>query len=264
MSNRREGHQLGWPGVSNREERHQFEWAEVSNRRDFKGGAEAIEQGSAPRTTEEEARLLWQLMQHNRVRDQYQIRQPESPRVYTIRDDEPLGEPDESLVFSGQLEPCLILHACPMTVESREFLYSKSIHDLAVINPDGGGSSGGAGARADGPLDLPEELGNEAACAFSEKLCQKSAKDWAAARVKDDTVDVVMTCIENDTSSSEITEEGLGPGMDVKEAKRLVARGEIMELPSSNKLLVQRLSRVLETVLIGTQDSTRGCSEMSQ
>ena len=79
---------------------------------------------------------------------------------------------------------------------------------------------------------------------------------------KDDTANIVTTSIENDTSSSEITEEG--PGMDVKEAKRLVARGEIMELPSSNKLLVQRLSRVLETVLIGTQDSTRGCSEMSQ
>lgn len=179
--------------------------------------------------------------------DQYQMRRPESPRVYTIRDEEPLSEPDEKLVVSGQLEPGLILHACPMTEEGREFLYSGSIQDVAVIIPDGGGSSGGAGAGAEGPLGIPEEeWDNEAACAFGEKLCQKSAKDWAAAQVKDDTANVVMTCIENDKPSSEITEEGLGPGRDVKEVKRLVSQGEIMELPSSEKLLVRRLSRAPE------------------
>ena len=41
-----------------------------------------------------------------------------------------------------------------------------------------------APAGADELLDLPEELDNEAACAFGEQLCQKTAKDWAAAQVK--------------------------------------------------------------------------------
>ena len=53
----------------------------------------------------------------------------------------------------------------------------------------------------------------------------------------------MRTCIENDISSSDITEEGLGPGTDVQEVKRLVAQGQLLELPSSEKLLVRRPSR---------------------
>lgn len=52
-----------------------------------------------------------------------------------------------------------------------------------------------------------------------------------------------MTCIENETSSSGVTEEGLGPGLHVKNVKRLVSQAGLMELPSSEKLLVRRLSR---------------------
>ena len=82
----------------------------------FKVREKEVEQRSATRTTDEEATLLLQLMQRNRVRDQYQVRQPESPRVYTKRDDESSSEHDENLVFSGQLQRGLVLHACPMTV----------------------------------------------------------------------------------------------------------------------------------------------------
>ena len=39
-----------------------------------------------------------------------------------------------------------MLHACPMTVEGRIFLYSESKQDVAVINQEGSGSS--AGVRA--------------------------------------------------------------------------------------------------------------------
>ena len=66
---------------------------------------------------------------------------------------------------------------------------------------------------------------------------------------KDDTANIVTTSIENDTSSSEITEEG--PGMDVKEAKRLVSPGEITELHSY--CWFDGCHVLLKTVLIGTQ-----------
>ena len=54
---------------------------------------------------------------------------------------------------------------------------------------------------------------------FVEKLCQKTAKDWAVTPQKDDAAKTAMTYIENDTPSKDITEEGLGLGMDVRELK---------------------------------------------
>ena len=209
-----------------------------------------IEHRIAPRTTDEQAILSWQLMQNDRIREHYQTRRIESPREYSIRDDSPLCEPEENKVYSGQLEPGLVLHACPMTKEGRKFLDQGSIQDVAVINQDRGGSSGGAiaGTQQDDSAASPssspeEELDSEAACAFGERLCQKTAKDWAAAQQKDETASVAVTCIVNETPSSDITEEGLSTGIDVTELKRLVSQGEIMELPSSEKLLVRRPSR---------------------
>ena len=52
-----------------------------------------------------------------------------------------------------------------------------------------------------------------------------------------------MMYIENDATSGDVTEEGLSPGIDVMELKRLVAQEKLMELPSSEKLLVRRPSR---------------------
>ena len=92
-----------------------------------------------------------------------QTRQPVGPRVYAIRDDSPLTNPDTSQVVSGQLEPGLIVHACPVTKEGREVLGSRSKQEVVVINQDGGGS-GASGVVGDGqadpaaePLEIPEE-----------------------------------------------------------------------------------------------------------
>ena len=113
---RRRGINLG--GLECRTERRgiSFDGLECQPDDIFKVREKEVEQRSATRTTDEEATLLLQLMQRNRVRDQYQVRQPESPRVYTKRDDESSSEHDDNLVFSGQLQRGLVLHACPMTV----------------------------------------------------------------------------------------------------------------------------------------------------
>ena len=93
-----------------------------------------------------------------------------------------------------------MLHACPMTVDGRIFLYSESNQDVAAINQEGsGGSAGviagpGQGNHAAEPLDIPdEELDNNAAYAFGEQLCQKTAKDWAIAQHNDETARTAMT-----------------------------------------------------------------------
>ena len=169
--------------------------------------------------------------------------------MYAVPDDSPLTYPDESSVVRGQLEPGLMLHACPMTEEGTEFVGSRSKQDVAAINPGEGGDSAGAAAEAGtidaGLLEIPEEKFNsEAACEFGEHLCQKTVKDWAAAPGKDDTARVVMTCLANGTPSSDITGDGLDPTVDVQEVKRLVAQGELMEPPNSEKLLVRSPSRV--------------------
>ena len=135
-----------------------------------------------------------------------------------------------------------------MTNEGRELLDPGSIQDVTVRDIDGGGSSDGAAAgtgqddNAADPSELADELDSEAPCAFGEKLCRKTAKDWAVAQQKDDTAIVAMTCIGNGTPRSEITEEGL-TGIDVEELKRIVSQGELMELLTSEKLLVRRPSR---------------------
>ena len=127
-----------------------------------------------------------------------------------------------------------------MTEEGRELLHPRLKHEVAVINPEGGGSraatAAGAGNTdsAAGPSDFSEDEPDiEAACEFGEKLCQKTAKNWATAQQNDHTTNLVRTCIENDIASSDITEEG--PGTDVQEVKRLVAQGQLLELPSSEK-----------------------------
>lgn len=78
-----------------------------------------------------------------------------------------------------------------------------------------------------------DEFDSEAAYEFGARLCPKTVKDWAGAQLKDDTVNVVMTCMANGTASNDINEEGLGPRVDVQEVRYLVSQGELMGLTSS-------------------------------
>ena len=100
-----------------------------------------------------------------------------------------------------------------MTVEGRERLHPRPDQDVAVINPDGGGSRAGTAVgtgntdNSAGPLGSSEEEPDRAAaCEFGETLCQKTANDWATAQQNDHATNLVRTCIENDIPSSDITE----------------------------------------------------------
>ena len=59
----------------------------------------------APKTTDEQATPLLQVMQSNRNRVSIQRVRPEAPCVHALRDDSPLLCLDKSSVINGQLEP---------------------------------------------------------------------------------------------------------------------------------------------------------------
>ena len=67
----------------------------------------------APLTTDEEARRTWQVIQKARSREVYRT------RMFVIRGNTPLTKPVKSLVTGGQLDPGLLLYACPPTEECK-------------------------------------------------------------------------------------------------------------------------------------------------
>ena len=73
---------------------------------------------------------------------------------------------------------------------------------------------------------------------FGEKLCEKTATDWAAAQLKDETSKIAADYILAGVSVGDITEEVIPETVDKEELKRLVSQGELMELPNSQKLSI--------------------------
>ena len=66
---------------------------------------------------------------------------------------------------------------------------------------------------------------------FGEKLCEKTATDWAAAQLKDETSKIAIEYILAGVSVGDTTEEVIPDTVD-KQVKRLVSQGELMELPN--------------------------------
>ena len=208
------------------------------------------EHNVALRTTDEQARLSWQAIQRERGFICSQITRTETQIVHAIRDDSPLRYPDKSSAIGGQLEPGLMLHACAMTEVGRNFLHSRSSQEVAVIHEESGGSSAAVATDANPPSNeteplglLEDELNRDQACEFGAKVCQRTATEWAAAQLKDATASSVMTYNMQDPPSCELKEEGSDPRVDIREVKRFVLQGKIMELTNTEKLLVRRPSR---------------------
>ena len=90
---------------------------------------------------------------------------------------------------------------------------------------------------------------------FGAKLCEKTATDWAAAQLEDETSKIAVEYILARVSVGDITEEVIPETVDKKEVKRLVSQGELMELPNSQKLLVRRLPILMTEI----QDVLNDC-----
>ena len=114
---------------------------------------------------------------------------------------------------------------------------------IAVINREYDDGAGLASSQGSNQNELPEEeLDRMEAREFGETLCEKTATDWAAAQLKDETSKIAVEYILAGVSVGDITEEVIPETVGKKEVKRLVSQGELMELPNSQKLLVKRLS----------------------
>ena len=168
----------------------------------------------------------------------------ETKRRFAIPDSTPLVRP-ASHVVSVQWEPGLILHACPMKEEGIDLLGLKEKSLVAVNNPEDEGSGAGLASsqdNGDNNGELPEmELDSMEAREFGERLCEKTARDWAAAQLKNETSRIAVEFIVAGVSAGDIPEEAAPNTADRKKVKPLLSQGELMELPNSRKLLVKRL-----------------------
>ncbi len=134
---------------------------------------------TAPLTTNEKSTRAWQVIQSERAKRQSVEVEP--PSIFAVPDDTPLVRPSQ--VVSGQWEPGLVLHACPLTEEGRLLLGMKNMQSVGVIDPIEEGSSAGVAGSSENHDELPEEdLDSMEAREFGEKLCEKTASDWAVAQ----------------------------------------------------------------------------------
>ena len=116
---------------------------------DFERGEEELRTDSF--TTNEEADF-WHVIQKERMKRKSTKVEPQ--RRFTLPDSTPLVQPSQ--VISGQWEPGLILHACPITEEGRSFFDIKDEKLVGSISPEGDGA-GSASNQGSNHNELPEE-----------------------------------------------------------------------------------------------------------
>ena len=73
-------------------------------------------------------------------------------------------------------------------------------------------------------------------------MCEKTASDWSAAQLEDETARVAAELILAKVPIGDMSAEAIPDTVDKKEVKRLVSQGQLMVLPNCQKLLVKRLS----------------------
>ncbi|CAM9829646.1 unnamed protein product [Scytosiphon promiscuus] len=109
------------------------------------GGEEHL---SAPLTSDEISQRTWHAIQRER-RDVEVV----SEKSQVINKDETPLIDQNNKVVSGQLEPGLILHACPMTELGMELLrIPKHDHVNVIMSGGVGGGSGSSSAAPSGPV----------------------------------------------------------------------------------------------------------------
>ena len=117
-------------------------------------------------------------------------------------------------------------------------LHESAGTEICVISDGETGSAEGDGSNPPTPtLEAAE------ACNFGERLCAKSAKDWAQIQQQDLTARTIITFLEQGTTVLQKEEEkALDGGIDKKECRALLRQGELLELGNGSKLLVRRLT----------------------
>lgn len=113
-------------------------------------------------TTDELSREIWQVMQQTREQTFSRVPKIENESATAWPDNTSLIDQRETVV-SGQWEPGLLLHACPITEIGRKILGIEPSQHVLTITPGGGSSAGGSnavpGTDVSGQNHFDEEAG---------------------------------------------------------------------------------------------------------
>ncbi|CAM9449927.1 unnamed protein product [Pylaiella littoralis] len=151
----------------------------------------------------------------------------------------------EGMAVSGQLEPGLIVHACPVTEVGRRLPGITQKTEVLAINSGQGGGSAEPTLGPETPgSGVAQEYNSDEARRFGERLCEITASEWAVEENKDPTASLALTIIAAGNTVEDIPTRSLPSSVVEDEVKRLVAQGTIIKLTDSKQLLVWRSSRV--------------------
>lgn len=93
-----------------------------------------------------------------------------------------------------------------------------------------------------GPAMPLEDLESQEARRFGERLCEKTAKDWAEAKRRDLVSNAAMEHILAKPEPSELKAGDFSDLGEYEEVKGLITQGELVELPGASNLLVKKLT----------------------
>ena len=201
----------------------------------FKIGEKEV--STAPLTTSEKADLEWIELQRARNSNCARTKSEPMNKSYVVPDNTSLISPQIGDMVRGQWEQGLTLDACPITEVGRRLLQPQKHRAVLVIEPttDEGGNVAGSAAT------VPPTLEAEEACHFGERLCQKSAKDWAQLQQEDLTSRTVIEYLKKQvTVLTKEQEKGVPTRIDLPEFKRLLKQGTLVEIANGGLLLVKK------------------------
>ena len=233
--------------------------------------------------TEDEARhQQWKAIQAVHPRSRRAPHDDKRPTEFLVDDDSPLVQPTIHAVVEGQLEPGLLLSACPLTQEGIDLLQQtqgvvsavtrsatrEQARPLRYSTKTARGTGRGAAENTSSPVNSPgtEEkdeilsnsraterrgaddkgLDSAAAIAFGNLLCEKKPIDWCEAQSCDPTARLVIKLLRAKDKQEDIPADELkNRDIDPEEVRRLLGQCELTALPDhdNRKLLVRRPTR---------------------
>ena len=218
--------------------------------------------------TEDEARhQQWKAIQAVHPRSRRAPHDDKRPTEFLVDDDSPLVQPTIHAVVEGQLEPGLLLSACPLTQEGIDLLQQtqgvvsavtrsatrEQARPLRYSTKTARGTGRGAAENTSSPVNSPgtEEkdeilsnsraterrgaddkgLDSAAAIAFGNLLCEKKPIDWCEAQSCDPTARLVIKLLRAKDKQEDIPADELKNGdIDPDEVWRLLGLCELMTL----------------------------------
>ena len=249
----------------------------------FHRGQQVSRAASKRFLTEDEAQHeQWKAIQADHPRSTWAPHDQERSTDFQVDDDSPLVQPTIHAVVEGQLEPGLLLSACPLTQEGIDLLQQTQVVVSAVTRSasrerarplrsstrtardTGRGTAENTISPANSPgtaekyeivsnsratemcNENDEGLDSTAAIAFGNLLCEKKPIDWCEAQSRDPLARLVIKLLRAKAKREDTPADELtNRDIDPDEVWRLLGQCELTALPDQDnrKLLVRRPTR---------------------